>query len=272
MSPVKSIHEIRAELRAGGEATAEPSGMRSAIVTTLGAILAVCAGAWVVHLLFLKPAPAPMRPSAAIPTFQQVQRNIESGASTQPSSAPSREESPTNYAGKSVAEMAKAADGVCFARAHARHPSWSKTPRLATKDLDDFDKTTMPHFNELMRCLLTEAPMRYCAASQRRMISAEVVMYFRGIERFHKNVATLRSDAAARGVDAEMLQPLYNVQFEADQGVVAAIEMRLRDGVLTAAERDRIAAAAPDSLRLRFTSIKPPKSPCPEQPWWAFWR
>jgi hypothetical protein len=54
--------------------------------------------------------------------------------------------------------------------------------------------------------------------------------------------------------------------------VIAAIEMRLREGLLTVAERDRIAAAAPASIRLRFSGIKPAKSPCPEQPWWAFWR
>jgi hypothetical protein len=57
-----------------------------------------------------------------------------------------------------------------------------------------------------------------------------------------------------------------------DQTVVAAIEYRLRDGLLTKANRDEIAEAAPPPVRDRLARIDPPKSNCPEQPWWAFWR
>src|SRR4030095_2949777 len=82
----------------------------------------------------------------------------------------------------------------CFARAQARVPHWSKTPRLTTKELNDFHLDEMPHFNELMHCLLTEAPARYCSSSQRGMITAEISMYFRGLEHGNRMLARLRAD------------------------------------------------------------------------------
>jgi hypothetical protein len=57
-----------------------------------------------------------------------------------------------------------------------------------------------------------------------------------------------------------------------DYRCIAAIEYRLRDGLLTKANRDEIAAAAAPQLRGRFTRIDPPKSARPDEPWWAFWR
>ena len=54
--------------------------------------------------------------------------------------------------------------------------------------------------------------------------------------------------------------------------IIAAIEARLRDGLLTKVNRDEFAAAVPQPLRQRLAGIEPPKSACPEQLWWAFWR
>jgi hypothetical protein len=59
---------------------------------------------------------------------------------------------------------------------------------------------------------------------------------------------------------------------DVDQRVITAIESRLREGLLTKADRDEIAAAAPPAVRERLARIDPPESKCPDEPWWAFWR
>jgi hypothetical protein len=76
---------------------------------------------------------------------------------------------------------------------------------------------------------------------------------------------------SAMGAPDKAMQ-LQNALVHVDPAVIAAIEYRLRDGLLTKANRDEIAAAAPLQLRERFTRIDPPKSACPDEPWWAIWR
>src|SRR5262249_44759890 len=134
-----------------------------------------------VYYLFFMPVVVPLQPSAALPTFHRV--NPDGSPQDVPVPLGPRDvvSTPAQYAGLSYRDTGKAADVVCFARAQARVPHWSKTPRLTTKELHDFTYDEMPHFNELMTCLLTEAPLRYCSRGQRSMIDGEITMYFRGI-------------------------------------------------------------------------------------------
>jgi hypothetical protein len=224
----------------------------------------------------------PLPPSAVLPTFHRVNPD---GTPQQSPSAPRPVEAPPDparYAGLSPRQTGKVADEVCFARAHARVPHWSKTPRLTTKELHDFDFDEMPHFNELLNCLLTEAPARYCSSSQRSMITAEIAMYFRGMEYGNNTLAKAKADIiAARqagrierqfGPDPDLINRINRRELIADPRVVSAIEARLRDGTLTASDRDKFSAAALPPLRQRFASVKPSTRACPAQPWWAFWR
>ena len=78
-----------------------------------------------------------------------------------------------------------------------------------------------------------------------------------------------------RELDPDYIKTQFKEQssdIEPSRSVITAIEYRLRDGLLTKANRDDIAAAAPPAIRERLTRIEPPKSSCPEEPWWAFWR
>jgi hypothetical protein len=176
-------------------------------------------------------------------------------------------------------EIGKVADEVCFVRAHARFPHWSKTPRLTTKELYDFSINETRHFDELLHCLLTEGVNRYCSASQHRMIAAEVAMYFRELDFGNKRLAKYRADVAsyrARQDDPFPEDPaeaarVRRLEFVADPRVVTAIEQRLADGVLSTADRDNLSATAPQWIRLRFTGVKPSTPLCPAS-WWAFWR
>ena len=229
----------------------------------------------------LQPAQVvPLQPSAALPTFQQVGPD---GTTERERSIPSPSERaslPGKYAGMSPRKIGKAADETCFARAHARFPHWSKTPRLTTKELHDFPINETQHFDELLHCLLTEGVNRYCSSSQRRMIAAEVAMYFRGLDHGNKGLAQHRADAAsfrARGgfefaEDPKEAARVRRLEFVADPRLVTAIEQRLADGVLTQVDRDTFSVAAPQWIRLRLAGVKPSTPLCPPQPWWAFWR
>ena len=190
-----------------------------------------------------------------------------------------------NYDGKSVAEIGKIADQVCFNRAQTREPYWGTTPRLSTQSMANFRPEHMTYFNELLRCLLTEGTRRYCVSSERRMIAAEISTYFRGIAfrnqsvkwYFDENRPKMMGERQYEEVMREMGGPSKATQMQravvdVDPAVITAIEYRLRDGLLTKANRDEIAAAAPPPIRERLARIEPPKSSCPDEPWWAFWR
>lgn len=281
---MSNIQNMRAQLR--GESGSEPSspGLGRSIAVGLAACAVISAGAYV---LFLKPVIVPLRPSAAIPTFQHVQSELGTPQVQSPF-VPTRGEVERtaaqikgNYAGLSPRQTGTAADEVCFARAHARHPLWSKTPRLTTKELHDFAFDAMPHFNELMHCLLTEAPTRYCSSSQRGMISAETSMYFRGLEYGNKGLAKVRAQvASAPGpgnmaryfMDPAEINRINRLEYVADQRVLAGIEARLADATLTKADRESFSAAAPQPIRQRLANVKPAAAACPTHPWWAFWR
>jgi hypothetical protein len=253
------------------------------VAPALATVLVAGALAGIAYFLFFKPVVVPLTPSASLPTFQHVNPD---GSPPQPEARP--EPAPSNpgqYAGLSYRQAGKVADDVCFTRAHTRFPHWSKTPRLTTKELHDFNFDEMPHFNELMICLLTEAPIRYCSSSQRSMIAAEISMYFRGIEygnntltqaktTYQTNVASgkLHRTFGEVAGDPDYLNQIERRKLVPDSRVTGAIEARLRDGTLTVANRETFSAVAPQPLRLRFANVKPSAPACPQQPWWAFWR
>jgi hypothetical protein len=275
---VKEIERLRATMRPSTIA----GGTAQLVVLMIAAMASGIAICWVGIQLLVPPrrhaSVAPLQPSASLPTFADVQASIKAG---QPPPTyrpdPAIQSAPRvipDYRGKTAAEIGKTADAVCFQRAHARYPHWSKTPRLTTKELSDFSGDDMNHFNELLRCLLTEGERRYCSRGERQMITGEIAMYFRGIEysnrmldRYYKIVET-----SPRLVPRFETQNPRAAYVTPDMSVEAAIERRLLDGLLTAADRDRFLAVAPQNLRERFSRIQPPRSTCPQEPWWAFWR
>ena len=281
---MSNIQDIRAQLRAGASAKPESSRMTLPIMGALGGC-AVIAG--IIYVLFLmpirvppQPIVVPLQPSASLPTFQPVGADGKTERERHIPPPSERASPPAKYAGMSPREIGKVADEVCFARAHARFPHWSKTPRLTTKELHDFSINETQHFDELLHCLLTEGLNRYCSSSQRGMIAAEVAMYFRGLDYGNKGLAKYRADSASYRARQDSPFPedpaeaarIRRLEFVADPRVVTAIEQRLADGVLTKADRDTFGAAAPQWIRLRFAGVMPSTPLCPAQPWWAFWR
>lgn len=189
-----------------------------------------------------------------------------------PSPAPRLGEA-AKYAGKTADEVGKIADDVCFQYAQSQQPHWSKGPRLSAEKVGDFvNRESMAHVNEQLHCLLTEAPARYCSANQRRMITAEITMYFRGIEFANRSLAAARAATAPSSKDvATDAQPL-SLQVEPDPRVVADVEGLIRAGYVTKVQRDDIGATVPKPIRDRFARVVAMNSPCPQQPWWAIWR
>jgi hypothetical protein len=281
------MEEIRARLRAGEVSTAGHSSLRFAALVAGGMAIGFVA-------LWFSLRVHPLPPSASIPTWDDVQAAIAAGMPS-PSHRPdpavqSGPPAISSYQGKSAAEVGKLADQVCFQRAQQRYPHWSKTPRLLNKSFDDFTLDSMDHYNEVLRCLLTEGLARYCSARERRMVSAEIATYFRGIaygnhdlERWRQQLQSGKIDPRFAevqerlgepigSVDPDYLQKAMKDELVYDLSVLDAIEARLRDGLLTKAERDHFTPAAPQWIRDRFARVEPPKSDCPDQPWWAFWR
>jgi hypothetical protein len=260
------LDDLRARLRNADRQPVVTGESYAHIYLAALAMLGFVVGAAVV--LFL-PTLSPLKPSADIPTFQSVR---EGGPVREPPlpARPVVTPAALDYSADPE-ELATAADSVCFQRAQARYPSWSKTPRLTTKQLSDFDLKEIKHFNELMTCLLTEQPVRYCAASQRHMIDAEVITYFRGVEHLNKVLDKARKlQAESRNTFA--FEPQHIGSAEPDARVIAAIEARLRDGLLTHDDFDRIKGSLPARLRERLAAVPVGTSHCPAPPWWAFWR
>jgi hypothetical protein len=304
---VSDIDEIRARLREGQSTATSSAGGWFGLWVVMTCVVGFGAVFFGPRILGLgshsagvqtssgAQAPSEAQKSSGSQTSSGVQTSLNEFKSTEstPSFLRLGEELPkppargvvANYDGKSAAEIGKIADQVCFNRAQTREPYPGTTPRLTTQSPDNFRPQHMTYFNELLRCLLTEGTRRYCLASERRMITAEIAMYFRGIESRNKSMKWLfdenrpktmrdvQQDAFMRGTgQPDKATQLQQALVDVDPPVVAAIEYRLRDGLLTKADRNEIAAAAPAALRDRFSRIDPPKSSCPDEPWWAFWR
>jgi hypothetical protein len=296
---VSDIDEIRAKLRGGQSSTSSSGGGGRfgllALATCAIGFAAVFLGPRILGLGSYSEVKSSLRDVVPTPGVQTSLPEFKPTEST-PSSLRFGEEPPkppvgnvvANYEGKSPAEIGQIADQVCFHRAQTRDPYWGTTPRLTTQSLANFRPEHMAYFNELLRCLLTEGTRRYCVSSERRMVVAEITMYFRGIAsrnqsakwhfdenrprmQFEREFEEIRRRLDGDGA-ADPATQLQRAIVNVDQSVVAAIEYRLRDGLLTRSNRDDIAAGAPPAVRDRLARIDPPKSKCPDEPWWAFWR
>lgn len=273
------LHDIRATLRESRHQPAPAEGGRSGVTFWIVAVCAVFVGFSVV---LFTPRLYSVQRTAALPTFQETRDRIEAETKGEwPSMAPLPAD-PARYAGKSADEMGKIADEVCFHRAHATQRHWSKSPRLTNKDASDFaDVDSMKHFDALMQCLTTEAPVRYCSPRQRQMVTAEIASYFRGIDQANmtvkKVVAEIKVDPRFAAVSAELghtpaMQQLASLKFVHDPKVLSGIEALIRAGYLTAVDRGSIGALAPAPIRDRLARIVANVSPCPKPPWWAMWK
>jgi hypothetical protein len=287
---VSDFQDIREQLRRAQSGAAATAGRM--LLWTACAVAVFLGSLWLVPVIDLTSRVQPLPPSASIMTWGDVQASIAKGQPT-PAYRPdpavqARPPVKAAYEGKSAKEIGAIADEVCFQRTHARYPHWSKTPRLTTKELQDFTVSEMDHFDELLRCLLTEAPQRYCSSGQRRMIAAEIGMYFRGVAygnraldrlrnpippgKTNPTFAEVQAQLAIGRAGTEFLRKLNKAELVHDLGVVNAIEARLRDGLLTKAELDSFANSTPQAIRERFAKVLPDKPSCPVEPWWAFWR
>jgi hypothetical protein len=261
---MSEMDDLRARLRNADRQSPGAEGYGHILFGAL-AFLGFAVGA--VAVLFT-PIFSPMEPSASVPTFESARGELAVREPPLPQKAPIP--APTiDYSAEPEA-LASAADSACFQRAQARYPSFSKTPRLTTKQLSDFDLKEIKHFGELMHCLLTESPVRYCSAGQRRMITAEIVTYFRGIDSLNTSLAQARKMQSESQVPTS--EPLVIPVAEADPRVAIAIEARLRDGLLTRADYDKVRNSLPVRLRERLANVPVGSSRCPPPPWWAFWR
>jgi hypothetical protein len=268
------LQEIRDKLRSDADHHPTSGTFGLLIWSMVSVCAAALAFAGVMYLL--TPRIYPLKPSAGLPAFSETRSDIETGEApplgVSASQAAAIRTDPAALAGKSAAEIGRSADDVCFKRAHARYPHWSKTPRLTTKTLGEFHLLDMDHFNELMYCLITEAPARYCSVSERRMIAGEIVHYFRGIEHLNQGLDKFRAGVRDFAPEFDLPRPIVPTAMS-DPKMIGAIETRLRGGYLTLDDRDRINASAPPDIRARLARIEPRKSPCPDPPWWAaFWR
>lgn len=167
------------------------------------------------------------------------------------------------YTGKTPEDTAALADEVCAVRAPGKVPG--KPPRLGDQSGDFLTPDGMKRVHEQMACLMTEGPMRFCASSQRKMIVNELTLYFRGIESANRAFGVIRGGNEGRKSVSDDIHP--------DPRVLAGLDARIRDGQLTAANRDVISSEAPRWVRDRLVKIEPrQQSLCPEKPWWAVWK
>ena len=166
------------------------------------------------------------------------------------------------YTGKSPDDAAALADEVCAVRAPGKVPG--KPPRLGDSAAEFLTPDGMKRVHEEMACLVSEGPMRFCSSSQRKMIVNELTLYFRGIESANRAFGVIRGNEGRKSISDDI---------NPDPRVLAALEARIRDGQLTAANRDVLSSEAPRWVRDRLVKVEPrPQSLCPEKPWWAIWR
>ena len=268
------LHDIRARMREQRRFEPAPTGggmTRTAIFATCGVVLGF-------GLVLLAPRFYGNHGVAEMRTFTEARAAIEARERPMPAVPAPQLGQAAKYAGKSADEIGKIADQLCFDQAQSRQRHWSKGPRLTAEKVGEFsDPESMTHFNEQLHCLLVEAPARYCSANQRRMITSEITLYFRGIEHVNRQVASLRASIApafkqaAVAIDADPMNALPR-DVTPDPRVVSAVEALIRAGYVTKVQRDDIGATVPKPIRDRFARVVAQNAPCPQQPWWAIWR
>jgi hypothetical protein len=248
----------------------------------------VAAGAAVVGFAVVLFAPQfySVQRTAALPVSQSVPAKVD-GIGGNPVTAPQLPlpGDPARYAGKSPEEMAAMADAVCTQHGRASRVlsladplGEARKPKAqADKALDAFAHgANLTDENERLHCLLTEAPARYCSASQRSKIAANVINYFKAIE--YKNVA-IGVAARVAAIAPEVLRSSHNPAPAATPGtllvdprVIEGVEKLLRAGYLLKPQREDIGANVPREIKERFARVIGNASPCPQPPWWALWK
>jgi hypothetical protein len=221
-TPMTDLHDMRARMRETGH-QAEPttrSGVPFWIVT-------VCAVAVGFAVVLLAPRFYTPQRTAALPTVKTVVERPD--PLPRATAVPDLPAGPARYAGKSPEEMAKTADAVC--------------PQLPS------GPTSIAFQSERLHCLLTEAPGRYCVATQRSKITAAIIDHFRIVEHAAK---------AAK--------------IEVEPRILVAIEGLMRAGYLLKPQREDIASSVSREIKERFARVVGNKAPCPEQPWWQVWK
>jgi|GEM_PF-2626260 len=267
------LHDVRALLRESKNQPSPGGGSGGNITFWVAAVGAVAVGFSVV---LLTPRLYSVQRTAALPVSQAVASRADAGSQAISATAP-LSPAPGNaarYAGKSADDMAKLAEAVCMQ--HAR-PS-----RILSGDLEAQVRPqprtdgNLTDENERLHCLLTEAPARYCAPSQRSKITADVINYLKAIE--YRNVAlVLAGRVATIGPDGNRLANNSGsaapvAEIVVDPHVIEGIEGLMRAGYLQKPQREDIGANVPRPLKERFARVIGNVSPCPKPPWWAVWR
>lgn len=185
------------------------------------------------------------------------------------------------HTGKSLEEVAKLADAFCAPRAGSILLAPLSGAERSPKAKAEFDRAkqvfdsggSAPDQNDQLACQLTEAPARYCSRSLKQKITANVIDYFKGIETtntslrmVHKAQAMISLDRSRGNADG----PLGS--FTADPKVIEGVEGLIRAGYLLKPQRDDIGTSVPRPIKERLDRVVGNKTPCPETPWWAFWR
>ncbi|MBN8919464.1 MAG: hypothetical protein J0H62_01915 [Rhizobiales bacterium] len=247
---MSEMDDLRAQLRdADRKAPAEGYGH-----LYFGALAFIAFAVGAIVVLFV---PSGSQTPPARPVVVATAPSSDTPAADLPRPAPA---SAIDYAADPDTQAALG-DGVCLQRVNARSNDFTNPPRLTARGLSDFDARRTPQFGELVHCLLTEAPARYCAAAQRTMLTAQMIAFFRGLEYQNRQtrVAARAGGVAATAVDIE-------------PRLVAAIESRMHDGLLTRADFEKVKPTMPARLRDRLSGVPIGPSRCPPPPWWAVWR
>ena len=186
------------------------------------------------------------------------------------------------YAGKTAAEVAKIADGVCAQRASSVLLATINGEEQSPKAKAEFDRAkqmvasgkNVADQNERLACQLTEAPARYCSRTLRQKITAGVIDYVRGIENTNMSLRLFFTAQSAISLDQSRgrINPDGLGAFTPDPRVIEGVEGLIRAGYLVKAQRDDIGTSVPRAIKERLDRVVGNKANCPETPWWAFWR
>lgn len=278
------LQEMRSRMRDTGYQAAAPSSGGGSM-----SFWFIAAGAAVVGFAIVLFAPRFYSPQrvTALPVSQTIASKIEvdvkPAAPTGPAVA--MPGNAARYVGKSPDEMGAMADEVCTQHTRASRilsmpellAESSKPKGQVDKALDDFAHgANLTDDNERLRCLLSEAPGRYCSAGQRSKIAANVINYFKAIE--YKNVA-IGVAARVAAIAPEVLRGPHSPVPAATPGtllvdprVIEGVEALLRAGYLLKPQREDIGSNVPRPIKERFARVVAIGSPCPQPPWWAVWK
>jgi hypothetical protein len=265
---MSDLQDLRARLRdtRASPAVSREEG-RSKLPFGIAAIAAIAAGFAIVTVT---PKFYSVRRTATLPAFNEVKQRAEEPAAA-PTPAPvATAPIKADYTGKSIDEVAGLADAVCAQRVAAA----KATPRQASPVASDDGSggIRIAAENERLHCFLSEGTARFCAPSQRRKATADVINYFKGIEYANASVGAMQKAIGRPMGPPSGDKAPGNVQLAPDPGVVEAIEGLLLAGYLSQGYRDDILSNVPHPYKDRFARVVGNRVPCPEKPWWQIWK